>query len=267
MNEVIGIKETNTNLISYLKTDQKFAIGDMLLVDGGKGEYIYECVRSNEVYNPKAHKLVMANNIRVASSQELLTYIENQDTDAYKQVFKAMCKELGVNASIIEVDCSLDGNHLKYTYFSLEKLHFPKLIKYLLMNNPQRKKIEFYQVGEREYYAINGGIGVCGYELCCHSRSYHTPTITTNSLTSLGINVALKKTLTGSCGKYKCCLLFDPSQKQDLIENLPDIDQEINYLGETVVVTQIDLEKGQVTVLGSELKVIEFDYFIEGNKC
>lgn len=267
MNEVVGIKEANTNQISYIKTDQKFTIGDMLIVENGKGEYIYECVRDNEIFSPTAHKLVESKSVRVATAQELEKYICNQNTEAYKLVFKAMCKELAVNADLIEIDVSLDGNHMKYTYFSLEKLHFPKLIKYLLMNNPERKKIEFYQVGEREYYAINGGIGVCGYELCCHSRSYHTPTITTNSLTALGINVALKKSLTGSCGKYKCCLLFDPQQKQQLIENLPDIDQEIDYLGQTVVVTQIDIEAGQVMVMGEQLMIIGFDYFIEGNKC
>lgn len=267
MSEVVGIKEQNTNLISYIMTDSKFAVGDMLIVDNGKGEYIYECVRDNEPYAPNAHKLIDVKHLRNATSSELLQYIELQQTEPYKQVFKDMCKELNVNATLIAVDSSLDGQHLKYTYFSLDKLHFPKLIKYLLMNNPKRKKIEFYQVGEREYYAINGGIGVCGYELCCHSRSHHTPTITTNSLTNLGINVSLRKTLTGTCGKYKCCLLFDPQTKQDLIESLPDIDQEIIYESQTVVVTQIDLEHERVIALGSELIIIEFDYFTKGKRC
>lgn len=268
MREVVGINESNTNQISYVFSDGDFAVGDMLIIDNGKGEYIYECAREREEYNPLSHKIIETKVVRSASSVELLKHIENQTlTPPFKQVFKQMTKELNVNADLINIDVSLDGENIRYTYFSLDKLHFPKMIKYLLMNNPSRKKIEFFQVGEREYYAINGGIGVCGYELCCHSRKHHTPTITTNSLQELGINVALKKALTGTCGKYKCCLLYKLDEKEVLRDCLPDIDQEIIYLEETVVVTQINLETRIVTVVGQEVINIDFDYFIERNKC
>ncbi len=264
MSVVIGIKEQNTNQISYVFTQEHFEIGDMVIIENGKGEYIYECVRSNEPYSEYAHKLIECKSIRHPKSSELLTYIENQKiNDQFIVVFNQMLKEFDINAILVAVDVALDGEHLKYTYFSTDKLHFPKMIKYLLMNNPKRMKIEFYQVGEREYYAINGGIGVCGYELCCHSRSYHTPTITTNSLKSLGININLKKSLTGSCGKYKCCLLFDAADKQKLTECLPDIDHQIEYQGEKVVVTQIDFESQIVTALGAEVIEINFAHFYE----
>lgn len=264
MSAVVGIKESNTNQISYVFTDCEYKIGEMLVIENGKGEYIYECVRSSEQYKRLSHKIVETKSVRAATSDELLKYLKLQKTtEPFKQIFKQMTKELKVNADLINIDLSLDGENLRYTYFSLEKLHFPKLIKYLLMNNPSRKKIEFYQVGEREYYATHGGIGVCGYELCCHSRMHHTPTITTNSLSELGINIALKKSLTGTCSKYKCCLLFTPSEKLVLKETLPDLDQEIEYLQETVVVTAIDLEKKIVTVVGQEVIEIDFDYFTQ----
>lgn len=265
MREVIGIKEASTNLISYVFTSERFSIGDMLIIGNGKGEYIYECARESEPYNPLSHKIFEAQTVRSASSDELLTYIDHQSqTAAFKQVFKVMTKELNVNASIVSIEVALDGEHIRYTYFSIDKLHFPKMIKYLLVNNPKRMKIEFYQVGEREYYAINGGLGVCGYELCCHSRGHHTPTITTNSLKAMGINIALKKALTGSCGKYKCCLLFEPTEAKKLEQNLPDLDSQFEYKAELVTVTQIDLESRIVTVLGKEVIEIEFDYFVKG---
>lgn len=265
MSEVIGIKETNTNQISYIKTNQDFELESMVVVDSGKGEFIYQVVREKEQFNPLAHKIFDANSIRTATSDELLVYLKNQELKAqYNVVFKQMTKELGVNAMLINTDISLEGDHIKYTYFSLEKLRFPVLIKYLLNHNPKRLKIEFYQVGEREYYAINGGLGVCGYELCCHERSYNTPTITTSSLKKLGININLKKSLTGSCGKYKCCTLFNIGDKEALKENLPDIDTQITYNGQRVTVTGISFKQNKVTVLGAEIIELDFNYFTGG---
>lgn len=265
MSEVVGIKENNTNQISYVYTENKYAVGDMLVIDNGKGEYLYSCVRDNETFNPNSHKIIAIKNVRRATSSEILRYINaQQKVNPFYEVFEQMKKELNVNADLISIDVSLDEVHLKYTYYSIDKLNFPQLIKYLLMHNPSRKKIEFYQVGEREYYAINGGMGVCGYELCCHSRSHHTPTITTNSLTNLGINISLKKTLTGTCGKYKCCLLFDIEDKGEISQKIPDLDQKISYCNEQVVVTSINLKKQQVTVMGSSIIHIDFAYFMKG---
>ncbi|WOO86693.1 regulatory iron-sulfur-containing complex subunit RicT [Mollicutes bacterium LVI A0039] len=265
MKEVVGIKEQNTNQISYIYTDEKFEVGDMLIVDNGKGQYIFECVRSNEPYNKYAHKITASVKVSKATSEQLLEYLTRQEEKLeYKAIFNQMIKEFNVNAMLIDIDFSLDGDHLKYTYFSIDKLQFPKMIKYLLMHNPSRYKVEFYQVGEREYYAINGGIGVCGYELCCHSRSHNTPTITTNSLKSMGIDISMKKSLTGTCGKYQCCLLFEPSKTEELKNNLPDLDSEFIYLEQLVTVTRIDLEKQIVTVIGNEIIEIKFDYFVKG---
>lgn len=265
MSEVIGIKETNTNQISYIKTDLNPDINDMVVVDSGKGEFIYQVVREKEPFNPRVHKVFDANNIRLATSDELLVYLKNQEVkEQYNIVFKQMTKELNVSAMLINTDISLEGDHIKYTYFSLDKLRFPVLIKYLLNHNPKRLKIEFYQVGEREYYAINGGLGVCGYELCCHHRSYNTPTITTNSLKKLGVNINLKKSLTGSCGKYKCCTLFNLEDKETLKRSLPDIDTQITYKGELVTVTAISFKQNKVTVLGAEIIELDFKYFTEG---
>ncbi len=268
MNEVIGIKEQNTNQISYVYSCENYELGDMLLISNGKGEYIYECVRLKEVYNHYAHKIMESQTVRKATSSELFEYLQIQEeSERFKQDFKAMLKNYNINASLLGADISLDRDHIRYTYFSLEKLAFPKMIKYLLMNSHRRMKIEFYQVGEREYYTLNGGIGVCGYELCCHSRSHHTPTITTTSLKNLGLNIALKKSLTGSCGKYKCCLLFRESDKQKLKQSLPDLDSEIIYEQQKVTVTQVDFSSKIVTVLGNEIIEIDFDYFLKEKKC
>lgn len=266
MNEVIGVKEATTNQISYIFTSTRFEVGDMIVIDNGKGQFIYECVRTLERYNKFSHKILEAKSIRKANSSEILSYIENQQQkEPFKQVFIAMTKSLAINALLIDVEFSLENDHIKYTYFSIDKLQFPKMIKYLLMNNPRRMKIEFYQVGEREYYAINGGLGVCGYELCCHNRSFNTPTITTSALKDIGINIALKKTLTGSCGKYKCCLLFEPAKVDALKRELPDLDTVFIYRGMPMLVIDINLERQIVIASGTEIIEIEFDYFTKGN--
>ncbi len=265
MSEVIGVKECNTNQITYIKTTIHYKLGDMIVVDNGKGQYIYECVRERQRYNEYSHKLMETKHTFVASSKHLQKYIENQvDCDIFKSVFKDMCIHHNINALLINVDFSLDGEHVKYTYFSTEKLNFPKLIKYLLIHNPRRVKIEFYQVGEREYYAINGGVGVCGYELCCHSRSHNTPTITSSLLENIGINLNLKRALTGTCGKYKCCLLFNGEDEKALIKNLPDLESECTYQNKDYIVSAINLNTNEVYLKGEDEIKLSFDYFLKG---
>lgn len=265
MREVVGVKDKILNQISYIFTNENYAIGDMLIVENGRGEYLLKCASTKVKYNELRHKILESNSVRLATSDEILTYIDNQnEITKFKDVFNSMLKELHVNAILYGVEISLDNKHIKYTYFSTEKLVFQKLISYLLKNNPRRMKIEFLQVGEREYYALNGGVGVCGYELCCHSRGYSTPVITTNTLRSLGVNINFKKTITGSCSKYKCCLLFDVDKKEDLKQKLPDVNDLIVYNQKTVKVIDVDLSKNKVIVDDGNINEISFEYFMRG---
>lgn len=265
MKEVVGIKLKSTNQIGYIETTRSFSLGEMLVVDGGKGQFIFECVREKEKYNKYAHKLIPIKSVRIATHKDLEVYLKMQEKkEQFKKVFLQMVKQYQINLELIDIEFSLRGDHVRYTYFSIEKLEFPKLVKYLLTNNPKRAKIEFYQVGEREYYAIDGGLGVCGYELCCHTRGHNTPTITTTSLEAMGIDVNLKKSLTGTCGKYKCCLLFESSEREALKLSLPDLDDEFIYNKQKVVVTEIDINRRIVTVVGDQHIELEFDYFMKG---
>lgn len=266
MREVIGVKDNLTNQISYIFVNHQYHVGDFIIFDGGKGKFIFECVRSNEPFNKYVHAIIEGNVVKIATSEDLRTYSDNQlDCDEFEVTFNTMLRELNINAQLIGTTISLENNHIKYTYFSTSALKFPILIKYLLKNNHRRVKIEFYQVGEREYYAINGGIGVCGYELCCHSRSHNTPTITTNTLKTLGINTNVKANLGGTCSKYKCCLLFEHSKLEDYKLNLPDldttfIDKEIEY-----VVVDIKFDEQKIIALGKEIVEFDFDFFVKGN--
>ncbi len=269
MKEVIGIKQHLTNQISYIQTSRQFEIGDFVVVDNNKGEYIYECVRFNEPFNKYAHNIMQTKSIRIATSDEIEKYSKNQAiAQKLSEIFLEMARKLEVNVLLVGIEISLCARHARYTYYSAESLQFAQMIKYLLANNPKRFKIEFYQVGEREYYAIGGGIGVCGYEMCCHSRSHKPPVITTNLLKELNINLSQKMMLSGVCGKYKCCLLFDSAQTEDYKNNIPDVHQEFEYEGEVLRVKDIDFTRAIVIAKGHDTVHIKFDYFLRSkNDC
>lgn len=262
MSAVIGVKNEITNQISYINTPLQIDIGDFVIVDEGKGGYIYECVSSKQPYNQYRHKLITQCVIKKANSQELAQYIQNQlHVNDFVEVFKNMFNEFDINGSLLGIEISLDNRNIRYTYFSIFTLKFPQMIKYLLTNNPRRFNIEFYQVGEREYFSKNGGVGVCGYELCCHKRSYSTPTISTSLLKEIGIDVNLKINRSGTCSKYKCCLLFDAEELIDLQAKLPDLNHPIEYLGKIYTVSAIVIREQKVILVGDKQIEISFDYF------
>ncbi len=264
MREVIGVKNPLINQIKYVEVKQAFSREDYVFIDQGKGRYLYKCETDVVCYNKYQHDLIDAK-IEHATSSEIETYIANQQIqDQYIKIFNDMLKTFEIGASLIGIEICLEARNIRYTYFSTNSLQFGEMIKYLLKNNPDRLKIEFFQVGEREYYAINGGLGVCGYELCCHSRSYSTPTITTNLLRNIGYNINLKVNLAGTCGKYKCCLLFEEDNIENYQKLLPDIDSDINYMNEKYIVTEIDFNNKQIIAVGDRHIKIDFDYFVKG---
>lgn len=262
MNAVIGVKNTITNQIYYIRTPYHLKLRDFVIVDEGKGQYIYECVSEPQPYNHFRHKLVKNAVLKKANATEILQYLTRQEnTEELALIFNQMLKQFKINGSLLGIEISLDNRNIRYTYFSTSSLQFQQMIKYLLTNNPRRFNIEFFQVGEREYFAKNGGIGVCGYELCCHTRSYSTPTISTALLQEIGIDVNLKINRSGTCSKYKCCLLFDAEELIDLKKKLPDINKQFIYFGKTYIVSDIKIREQKVILQGDKQIEINFEYF------
>lgn len=83
-----------------------------------------------------------------------------------------------------------------------------------------KTRIEMKQIGVRDEAGLLGGVGTCGYQLCCSLflTKFHPVTTKMVKAQNLPVN---NSQLLGACGRLKCCLAYEyegPAQKQKLVQ-------------------------------------------------
>lgn len=128
-----------------------------------------------------------------------------------------------------------DEKEKKYIfYFTADsRVDFRELLKDLI--STFNSKIQLWQVGARDAMGFFGGIGPCGYPLCCTNflKDIESVELSFARMQKLPMNVSK---LTGACGRLVCCLRYElekgePIKIEELpINNIPIIiDEEEEY--------------------------------------
>lgn len=260
MNKVIGVEHPYIYQTYFVKTNQPYKSGEYVVIDLGKGEYLYKVTHASQPENPQAQDIKDIKSIRKPSKFDLDAAVKNQEKIAFfDNHFKSVAKELAMPFDYLGTMISLDGTNVKFIYFASERIDFREFIQKLLKKLKTRIKVEMFQVGDRAFFANYGGLGSCGYELCCKSQKYSTPAITTNSIKHLGFKKELKINFSGLCGKYKCCLLYEVEMLKEYIELLPDLQTELIINDARFRVTEIDLYRYKIVLerIRSEAEIAE----------
>lgn len=83
-------------------------------------------------------------------------------------------------------------------------------------------RVELRQIGARDEARIQGGVGVCGRELCCSSWLTEFQPVTVKMAKEQGLSLNPSK-LAGQCGRLKCCLKYEYQTYVDLRRGFPKI--------------------------------------------
>jgi len=106
-------------------------------------------------------------------------------------------------------------------YFNAEgRVDFRELVKDLA--NEFRLRIELRQVGTRDGAKFLGGIGPCGYLLCCNTflGDFDTVSIKMAKNQNLSLNPV---NISGLCGKLLCCIKYENDTYTEHRKQLPKI--------------------------------------------
>ncbi len=104
-------------------------------------------------------------------------------------------------------------------YFNAEgRVDFRELVKDLA--NEFKVRIELRQVGTRDGAKFLGGIGPCGYLLCCNTflGDFDTVSIKMAKNQNLSLNPV---NISGLCGKLLCCIRFEDDTYKEHRKELP----------------------------------------------
>ncbi|BAL80516.1 regulatory iron-sulfur-containing complex subunit RicT [Caldisericum exile] len=164
------------------------------------------------------------------ANEEDLKYFENlakKENNAFK-----ICKEK-IRAHSLPmhlIEAIWDESEKEYVfYFTADsRVDFRALVKDLV--STFNTKIKLWQVGARDAMKFFGGIGPCGYPVCCTNflKDIESVELTYAKMQNLPMNVSK---ITGACGRLVCCLRYELKEGESI--KLDQIKlEDINFDGE-----------------------------------
>ncbi len=223
-------------------------VGDAVIVHL-EGSYDIATVISEEkiVEDIKPYAKNLCKIVRKVNEQDLQRIKDNKNRaeEAYK-IIKKTCFSYEIPIKIAKVEYSFDRTKL-YIYFTQER---PVNLKKIITEFAHRFKarIEMRQIGPRDETKMYGGIGVCGYELCCSKwiKKFESISVEMAKIQQLSLNIPK---LSGVCNRLKCCLSYEYPFYRECVERFPKIGCKVTTKdGQEGKVVSIDCIKELVSI-------------------
>jgi cell fate regulator YaaT (PSP1 superfamily) len=213
---------SSTNLhccLGLVDNDTEIKPGSYVIVETEKGLQIghtislpYKMKDSPRCQQKKFVKLV-----RPANETDIkkLEHQIKKEKEAY-QICREKVEEQESKMKIVSVEYHSAENTYYYFYTADKRVDCRELAKdlaYLL-----KAKIELRQIGARDEGSLLGGVGSCGYQLCCTMFSNdELPSVSMKMAKAQ--NLALNPTrISGLCGRLMCCLAYEFDAYKDNVK-------------------------------------------------
>ena len=162
---------------------------------------------------------------RIAGEKDFQQCSRNQAIVQKAHTFCLKCiKKLGLKMNLFSVDSTFDGNKLTFFFTSDGRVDFRQLVKMLVKE--LGVKIEMRQVGIRNQAKMCGGIGRCGYQICCSSFIEQFEPVSIRMAKEQGLSLNPTK-ISGQCGRLMCCLTYENATYKELKKGFPKIGKKV----------------------------------------
>jgi len=157
---------------------------------------------------------------------------------------------------LLDAEYMLDRSKL-VVYFTAEgRVDFRELVKDLA--NEFHVRIELRQVGARDGAKFIGGIGPCGYLLCCNTflGEFESVSIRMAKNQNLSLNPT---NISGLCGKLLCCIRYENETYINNRKELPKMMSQVETPDGKGTVISVNVLEMRVKVRLAENTIQEFD--------
>ncbi len=239
-NKVIGIRFKEAGKKYYFDPlDFNFDVGDFVVVETVRGLELGQVIEAIKTIEEEELIASLKPIIRKATDKDIEQ--ERKNNEKIPQVM-ASCsgyvKKHKLEMKLLSAEYTLDHSKL-IIYFNAEgRIDFRDLVKDLA--NEFKVRIELRQVGARDGAKFLGGIGPCGYLLCCNTflGEFETVSIKMAKNQNLSLNPS---NISGLCGKLLCCIRYEDDTYHEYRTQMPKIG------------SQIKTEDGMCKVLASNI--------------
>ncbi len=257
MKNVIGVRfRQNGKIYFFDPMDNVCEVGTNVIVETARGVEYGKVVLGKRQIDDEKIIDTLKPIIRVATEDDSKKYETNKEKSV--EAFNICCEKIkahGLKMKLIAAEYTFDNNKVLFYFTADGRVDFRELVKDLAA--VFRTRIELRQIGVRDEAKIQGGIGMCGRELCCHSylNEFIPVSIKMAKEQSLSLNPTK---ISGVCGRLMCCLKYEEETYEYLNSKLPNV-------GDTVTTSDgIVGEVSSVSVLRQKVKILITDE--EGNK-
>ena len=208
MVDIVGVRFRECGQIHFFKSGKyNLKKGDLCWAETVKGSVLGKVVMPTT----KAYPSVVPENMsRVLATAENAKEAR-QDTEIEKErhAFEE-CQELvkkhELGMKLVRCSFINDGKKVIFFFTADGRVDFRSLLKDLAKEFQIR--IELRQIGVRDESKIIGGIGSCGYTLCCATWIDEFRPVSIKMAKQQNLSLDPQK-ISGVCGRLKCCLSYE----------------------------------------------------------
>uniref|UniRef100_A0A7C2PEL6 Stage 0 sporulation protein n=1 Tax=candidate division WOR-3 bacterium TaxID=2052148 RepID=A0A7C2PEL6_UNCW3 len=173
---------------------------------------------------------------RIAGNDEIISTM--------KKITKGFLFENNLrDVKIVKEEFDIGKGIITFKFTAERKLKLDKVAAAL--SKILHVRVEFQQIGARDLARITGGVGICGFEICCRRFLKILPSVTLETAKEQFI-FASPDRISGICGRLRCCLRYELEYYRDLKSKFPEIGSvietdkgpgrvaEINYLAKKI---------------------------------
>ena len=216
-----------------------FAVGDSVMVQVEKGEDLARVVNIGSLVDRRAGDQEFLQVIRKPNRKDMEQSEENHllERDAFFDCRKRI-EEHGLDMKLVDVEYQFDRNKITFYFTSDKRVDFRALVRDLASR--YRTRIELRQIGVRDEAKRLGGVGVCGYRLCCRSFLREFEPVVTQYAKEQNLSLNPTK-LSGACGRLMCCLRYERDYYEEILKKFPKIETVIKTKKGKGIIKKVDV--------------------------
>ena len=222
---IIGVNiKDNPKTYFFDSNNIKVKINDLVIIETEKATQIAS-VTKLDVQNYDKN-LEIKNIIIIANKKDIQTNNKNiQESKKAMKICKELIEKYGLDMNLINANYTFDRKQLIFQFTSDNRVDFRELAKELA--SIFKTRIELRQIGVRDKAKSIGGLGVCGYELCCKKFLHDIDSVSINMAKNQGLALNPSK-INGSCGRLLCCLKYEDCDYCEAKKGLPKVGDMID---------------------------------------
>jgi cell fate regulator YaaT (PSP1 superfamily) len=164
--------------------------------------------------------------------------------------------KLDLQLHLIQIRYNFDRSVLHIVFTSEQNIDTQSLVSGLA--DELHVRIDIQQIGVRDEAGIVGGMGPCGRALCCCTWLSEFESINVKMAKAQRISLN-PSTMSGMCGRLKCCLRYEYDQYRECSRHLPRNGAHVEGPDGKGVVIGTDILSQKVRVQLDEDRILTYD--------